>query len=123
MIDLDENVKVEAEQAAPTAEKAVVSKGVFKTYQIIYYILGIIEVLLGFRFLLKLLGANPNTGFVSFIYSISGIFVAPFNAVFPTTRAEGSVLEWSVLLAAVVYAVVAWGLANLLRIMTTKHVA
>jgi len=46
----------------------------FTAGRIIYYILGIIEVLLTFRFIFKLLGANPNSGFVSLIYSISQVF-------------------------------------------------
>ena|SRR5579872_5161010 len=117
-----DEVKVEAEKVAVPAQQVVVPKSAFRTYQIIYYVLGIIEVLLGFRFILKLLGANPATGFVSFIYSISGVFMAPFRAVFPTAAQGGSVLEWSVILAAVVYLVIAWGLASLLKIMTAKHV-
>lgn len=120
---MDEEVKVEAEKVAVPAQQEVVPKSAFKTYQIIYYILGIIEVLLAFRFVLKLLGANPATGFVSLVYSLSGVLAAPFTAVFPVAREGGSVLEWSVILAAIVYLVVAWGLANLLRIMTAKHVA
>lgn len=120
---MDEEVKVEAEKVAVPAQQEVVSKSAFKTYQVIYYILGIVEVLLAFRFVLKLLGANPSTGFVSFIYSVSGLFVAPFTAVFPISSEGGSILEWSVILAGIVYAVIAWGLANLLRIMTAKHVA
>ncbi|HSX19415.1 MAG TPA: YggT family protein [Candidatus Saccharimonadales bacterium] len=119
---MEDNVKVEAEKVATPAQQTVVPKSAFKTYQIIYYILGIIEILLGFRFVLKLLGANP-TGFVSFIYSLSGVFMAPFRAVFPTAAQGGNVLEWSVALAAVVYLVVAWGLASLLKIVTEKHVA
>lgn len=118
-----DEVQVEAEKVAVPAQQQVVPKGAFKTYQIIYYILGIVEVLLGFRFVLKLLGANSGSGFVSFIYSLSEMFMAPFRAVFPVSAEGGAVMEWSVLLAAVVYLVVAWGLANLLRILTTKHVA
>lgn len=119
---MDENVKVEAEPSAAPAGNAVVSKQAFKTYQIIYYVLGIIEVLLGFRFVLKLLGANP-TGFVNLVYSITGVFMAPFRAVFPVSAEGGAIMEWSVILAAIVYAAIAWGLASLLKIVSTKHVA
>lgn len=118
---MDENIKVEATTEAPAAQNAVMPKPAFKTYQIIYYILGLVEILLAFRFVFRLLGANQGSGFVSFIYSITGVFMAPFRAIFPTIAEGVSALEWSILVAMVVYATVAWGLAYLLRIMTVKH--
>src|SRR5665648_1153901 len=39
----------------------------FNGGRIVYYILGLLEVMLGFRLVFKLLGANPGSGFVSFI--------------------------------------------------------
>ncbi len=54
------------------------TKPLYRGTQIVWYILGIIEVVLAFRFILKLLGANPDAGFSSFIYGISYIFATPF---------------------------------------------
>ena len=86
----------------------------------IWYILGVIEVLLGFRFVLKLLGANPNSGFVDFIYSVTGILTAPFDNIFGVTSTKSgdvrSVFEPSILVAAAVYALIAWGIVKLLNI-------
>lgn len=120
---MDENMKVEGTAEAPVAQTAVMPKHAFKTYQIIYYILGLVEILLAFRFVFRLLGANQNTGFVSFIYSLTGVLMAPFRAIFPTVAEGQSALEWSILVAMVVFAVIAWGLAYFLRIMTVKHTA
>jgi len=83
--------------------------------QVIYIIAGFIEILLGFRFVLKLLEANPDAGFVSLVYGISKPFMAPFEAVFKTSEASGSVFEWNALLAIAVYAVIAWGIAALIN--------
>ncbi|MGI5998915.1 MAG: YggT family protein [Lutispora sp.] len=95
-----------------------------KTKHSIYYILGLIEVLLLFRFLFKLLGANPNNGFVSFLYSMAGIFIAPFTGIFYSFVSQGlaakSVLEPSTLIAMIVYAVIAWGIVGLIRIKAEK---
>lgn len=91
-------------------------KAIFRAYQVIWYILGVIEVLLAFRFVLRLLGANPNSGFVSLIYGVSSPFIAPFRGIFPTPSFEGSVLEWATLIAMIVYAVVAYGIVYLLQI-------
>ena len=87
---------------------------------IVWYILGIVEILLAFRFILKLFGANPNSGFVDFIYSVSGILTAPFDNIFNVAKAKSddihSVFEPSILVAAAVYALIAWGLVKLLTI-------
>src|SRR5579859_6450466 len=45
---------------------------------ITYFILGVLEVFLLLRLLLRLLGANRSSGFVTFIYSLTHIFVGPF---------------------------------------------
>ncbi len=86
----------------------------------VWYILGFIEILIGFRFVLKLFGANPASGFVDFIYSITGVLTAPFDSIFGVTRATTgethSVFEPSILVAAVVYALIAWGIVKLITI-------
>ena len=83
----------------------------------IWLVVGIFEVLLAFRFVLKLLGANPNSGFTEFVYAVSGALNAPFRGIFSTPTAEGdittSVFETSTLVAMIVYAVVAWGIVKL----------
>lgn len=83
----------------------------------IYYILGVLEVLLAFRLVFKLLGANPESLFVSWIYSISQIFLIPFIAIFRTATTEGietgAVLEPATIIAMIVYALIAWGLVKL----------
>ncbi len=79
-----------------------------------YAIVSIIIVILAFRFMLLLLGANPDATFVEFVYAISAPFIAPFEAVFPDTEMDRAVFEWNSLLAIAVYAVIAWGVGSLL---------
>lgn len=90
---------------------------VAKAQQVIYLLFGILQVLLGIRFILGLLGANPAAGFAQFIYGITAPFLAPFVGLFGEPRFEGSVFEWNVLVAIVVYAVLAWLLAKLVTVM------
>lgn len=92
-------------------------KVIFRTYQVIWYVLGVFEVLLGFRFLLKAFGANPGTPFVSFIYSLSNGLIAPFRGVFGTFAAEGAVLEWVSLVAMLVYLVIAYALIHFFQLV------
>lgn len=89
------------------------TKPLYRGTQIVRYILGLIEVLLAFRFVLKLLGANPAAGFTSFIHGATYIFVAPFLNVFHVTEVEGSVFEWTTLLAMLVYCVLAVSIIKL----------
>jgi uncharacterized protein YggT (Ycf19 family) len=70
-------------------------------------------VLLAFRFVLKLLAANPSAGFSSFIYTISYPFAAPFLNVFHASKVEGGVFEWTTLLAMFVFWLIAWGIVKL----------
>lgn len=85
----------------------------YRGTQIVWYILGLVEILLLFRFVLKLLGANPAAGFSSFIYGVTYIFATPFLDVFRLTYVEGSIFEWTTLLAMLVYWVVASGIVRL----------
>jgi hypothetical protein len=94
------------------------TKPLYRGTQIVWYILGILEVLLAFRFVLKLLGAN-SAGFTNFIYGITYIFAAPFISVFRVTYTVGSVIEWTTLLAMLVYWIIAFGIIKLLLIGKT----
>ena len=89
------------------------TKPLYRGTQIVWYIIGLIETLLLFRFLLRLFGANPNAGFTDFIYTVSLPFYAPFYRVFPSARIEGSVFEWTTLLAMLVYWLIGWGIVKL----------
>ncbi|MFA7309502.1 MAG: YggT family protein [Candidatus Paceibacterota bacterium] len=91
-------------------------KGVRPLYrgtQIVWYLFSLIEALLIFRFLLKLIGANPNAVFTDIIYTVSYPFAAPFLYVVRSTQVSGSIFEWTTLLAMLVYWVVAWGIVRL----------
>ena len=92
-------------------------KAMFHTYQIVWYILGVIEVVLAFRVLLKLLGANSGSGFTSFIYAISRPFALPFAGILGVTGVEDMVFEWSTLIAMIVYIVIAYGFVSLIQLI------
>jgi uncharacterized protein YggT (Ycf19 family) len=85
--------------------------------RIIWFIAGVLLTLLAFRFVLTLLGANPNNGFADFIYSTSHPFVAPFFGLFGYNLQYGvSRFEIYTLIAMAVYAIVAYGLVRLVTI-------
>jgi len=91
--------------------------------RVVYYFFAVVEVLLAARFSLLLLGANPESGFVAFVYNVTDVFMAPFNAVFQTQTASGATIEWSALVAIVVYALLAWGSVSLISALSPRRSA
>ena len=93
------------------------TKPLYRATQVVWYLLGVIEVLLVFRLALRLIGSNSSAGFTSFIYGVSYVFAAPFFSVFRVTPvAIGIVFEWTTLLAMFIYWVVAIAIVKLLLI-------
>lgn len=85
--------------------------------RIVWYIAGILLVLLAFRFVLTLLGANESNGFASFIYATTYPFVAPFFGLFSYEIEYGvSRFEIFTLVAMAVYALIAYGIAQLFNL-------
>lgn len=92
---------------------------------IIWYIYGLVAILLVVRFVLKLTGANGNAGFVKLIYSITDVLSKPFDAIFGVTTASNgkftSVFEPSILVGIVVYGLIAWGIVKLIDINKPRN--
>lgn len=90
-------------------------KAIFRSWQIIWYILAIVEVVIGFRVALKALGASPFSGFTALIYAISDPLTIPFSGILRASIYGNTVIEWSSLIAALVYFLIAWGIITLIQ--------
>lgn len=92
---------------------------------LILFFFGALEILLVFRLVLKLMGASVASSFVSLIYGLSSIFALPFEGMFRRGYAQGvetsAIFEPATLVAIVVYAVLAWGIVRLLKILSGEH--
>jgi len=86
--------------------------------RVIWFLAGLLLILLGFRFLLALLGANTTNGFANFIYTTSHPFVAPFFNLFSYNNIKYGVSRFEVytLVAMLVYFVIAWILSALVNL-------
>jgi uncharacterized protein YggT (Ycf19 family) len=93
------------------------TKTTIRSYNLIWFVVGIVEVLLGFRFIFEILGANQYNGFTQLIYTLSYPFAQPFRSVFGITNIANSYFDWSLLVAAVVYLLIGYGFVQLLRII------
>lgn len=78
----------------------------------------ILLVMLAFRFIFALLGANPANGFASFVYSFTTPFTAPFYNLFSYDHPSVgvSMIEGYTLVAIAIYGLLATALARLVSI-------
>lgn len=88
-----------------------------KVAQFVWLLAGLLEAVLGLRFVLKLIAANPNAPFAQLVYGFTNLFLWPFNNLTPAPSAQGMVLETSTLIAMIVYAVIAWVVVKLLYLI------
>jgi YggT family protein len=95
-------------------------QSLFQVTRIVWSILVLLEVLLGLRFVLKLIAANPDSGFAAFMYGITAPFIAPFAALIGTPTAGGTILELTTLIAMAVYALIFWGVAKVIEIVVDR---
>jgi uncharacterized protein YggT (Ycf19 family) len=83
----------------------------------IWFILGILEGLIGLRVLLRLLGANPAAPFAQFIYGLTDPFLFPFFGLTNAPAAGNLVLETYSLVAMFVYLLLTWTLLKVIELI------
>ncbi|HEY7346950.1 MAG TPA: YggT family protein [Ktedonobacterales bacterium] len=116
-VDADGNIVERRQQVYHDANQQRANIRYWST-TVIYFLLSVLEVILGLRWLFRLLGANTDNDFISFLYGISHPFVAPFNGIFnDQSLGRQGVFEFSTLIAMLVYALIAWGLVALINLL------
>jgi len=90
--------------------------GVVIAQRIVWFIVGVIDVLLAIRFVLLLLGANHSAGFVDFIYGVTAILVAPFVGIFGEPTYGKFMFDISSLLAIIIYSLIGLGIVKLITL-------
>lgn len=114
----------ETEQVAQQTESVHVHTEKLGARTIVATVFGFIEILIGLRFILKLFGANPNSGFIKFMNGLTGFLVYLFKGIF-AERAFGSgyaVFEPASIVAMVIVAIIAWVVLKLITNKSNKHV-
>ena len=111
----DTNIRRQTVQSTKTVNNRVIAQ------RVVYYITGVIVVLLVFRIVLLLLAANQGSAFVDFIYAVSGFFAGPFYGIFSYQPTYGqSTFEISSIVAALVYALAGVAIAKLLTLTSSQ---
>jgi hypothetical protein len=91
-------------------------------FRILWFGLGVLEAVLATRFLIALLGGNPRNPFAALVYAVSWPFAAPFETLFATPAAGGSVFELTTLVAMLMYFLAWWGIVKTLAVVTNRPV-
>ena len=109
------------EEVVVTEREIDRARGMARVSQVIDYIFYVIYALLAIRFLLSLMAARSNAGFVQFIRTITDPLYAPFRGIVASPSAEGGfTLALPILLAIVVYALLHAGINGLLRLIASR---
>lgn len=82
----------------------------------------VLEITLLLRFFFKLIGADPINLFAVFLYSLTGIFLAPFNDIVHTTTIHlpNQFFEWFTLIGMLVYWLIFYAVRWFLRILISR---
>jgi hypothetical protein len=106
--------EVTTTQREPERERRILT---FKATQLVWIFLGILEALLALRFILKLIGANEASPFAVFIYGFTKLFLWPFAGLTGTPAVGAMVLEFTTLIAMLVYALIAWAIERIIFVI------
>jgi hypothetical protein len=99
------------------------SQGVYRTVQLVWLIVGVIDLLIALDFIFRAAAAN-NTGFAHYMYRIGGRLAAPFDGIFNLTVVNGkSVIRWPDVLAIAIYTIAAYIVVKLVRIVAAPETA
>ncbi len=92
-------------------------EAIYKVSQFIWLLFGGLEALIGIRVALLLIGANPASWFVAFVYQLSDLFLWPFRNIVANPAFGNSVLEITSLIAMIVYPLIGWAIVRLIWVL------
>lgn len=84
-------------------------------------VMTIIEFLLLVRFFLRFFGASPEAPFVTWIYETTAPLIAPFINIFPTSRLDRFVIDFTTLFALIVYILIGTLLLELVSYISFRR--
>lgn len=83
-----------------------------------WLVASILTALITFRFVLKMLAANPTNGFVDLMYKLTDVLVMPFIGIVGTPAlGNGGVIDMPSVFAIVVYGLITAAIVTLFRIL------
>lgn len=125
-VPVDPDRRVEGRR---TEDRALESRerrnhAVARAVQVTDYLFGVLYGLLALRFVLALLGASEQAGFVRFVNGVTDPFYAPFAGMIsrPATGGEGY-FDFPLLIAIAAYALLHLAVRGLIRLLASRRAA
>ncbi len=110
------------DSVADTEREVTRSRGLARVSQVVDYIFCLIYALLGLRFLLALMAARSNAGFVQFVVAVTNPFFAPFKGIVASPGSEeGYTLMLPILVAILAYGILHIAIWGLLRVLGNRR--
>ena len=109
-----------AESPVTRQEEALTIRfAIGKLNDYLLWFMWVLEITLMLRFMLKLIGADPNNLFAGFLYALTDILTFPFLGIVksPSVHPPNQAFEFSTLIAMAVYFLVFFALRRFLRIL------
>lgn len=91
--------------------------------RVVNLILSIITALLALRFVFTLLDISTAAPFASAIYALTDPLIAPFRGMLPATTFDQFTIDWTALLAMLIYALLASIIVSIFRTISRTTVA
>jgi YGGT family len=120
---------VQSAQSDPDSEGAdaqqeggpTVRFAVGKLSDFIQWFVFVLEVMLFIRFVLKLIGADPNNAFAGFLFALTDIILFPFLTIVPNPSVHpNEAIELTTLIGMGIYYLIYWAIKRFLRILITE---
>jgi len=113
-----EQLTVQEQQRAIAAANQ--NSAIARIVNIVYFLFGLLEVMLTLRVILHMLAANPNNGFAAFVYVLTAPFVFLFNGLFANPALGAGVLELTTVVAMIAYAILAWIVGRVIWLVLSR---
>ena len=115
------SAQLSVEEQNRSIEAANQNSAIARIVRIIYFLFGLLEVLLAVRVVLHMMAANTGNVFADFIYGVTTPFVALFGNLFTNPVLGGnSVLELTTIAAMIVYLILAWVIAQVVWLVLSR---
>ena len=113
-----EQLSVQEQQRAINAANQ--NSAIARIVNIVYFLFGLLELLLTLRVVLHMFAANPNNGFAAFVYILTAPFVFLFGSLFANPPLGSGVFELTTIVAMIVYAILAWVIGRVIWLVLSR---
>jgi YggT family protein len=118
---LQQNQELKLHEHERSVTAANQNSSVGRIVYIVYFLFSVLELLLGLRIVLHVVGANAENGFANFVYVLTASFVALFGSLLTNpVLSPTATLEITTMLAMLAYAILAWLLGRVIWLTLSR---